>query len=263
MTGMKWQNCEYKSELLRKYIITRNFQQRTWIKMCHILSSENRVPFSFKELKCSPRGAPSTNSIIIYSLSSVKQTSAPKVCPKFLRNNLSYEIADISRHATTGFPAKWRLRNDCRNSILMMCHYLDLCSASDWSCHQRICFNQSEAPSRSGEWHVISMEFLQSFLSLHFKVKPVMALRNVGCFLKLEIAPCENNEEEVYSFKSDNTTMKCSLTRQLLIWGVQRPLTSYSYLAKADMLKTCAFVVTFHDSNYDLSLPVPGSEIVG
>ena len=29
------------------------------------------------------------------------------------------------------------------------------------------------------------------------------------------------------------------------------------------MLKTCAFVVTFHDSNYDLSLPVPGSEIVG
>ena len=28
-----------------------------------------------------------------------------------------------------------------------------------------------------------------------------MALRNVGCFLTLEIAPCENNEEEVYSFQ--------------------------------------------------------------
>ena len=28
------------------------------------------------------------------------------------------------------------------------------------------------------------------------------------------------------------------------------------------MLKTCTFVVTFHASNYDLSLPVPGSEIV-
>ena len=96
MTGMKWQNCEYKSELLRKYITTRNFQQRTWIKICHILSSENRVPFSFKELKCSPRGAPSTNSIIMYSLSSVKQTSAPKICPMFLRSNLSYEIA--TRH---------------------------------------------------------------------------------------------------------------------------------------------------------------------
>ena len=138
--------------------------------MCHILSSENRVPFSFKELKCSPRGAPSTNSIIMYSLSSVKQTSAPKICPKFLRNNLSYEIADISRHATTGFPAKWRLRNDCRNSKLMKRYHPDMGSgAPDWSYRQRICFNQSEAPPRSGEWHVISMEFLQSFLRLLFK----------------------------------------------------------------------------------------------
>ena len=28
--------------------------------------------------------------------------------------------------ATTGFPAKWRLRNECRNSILMTRHYPDL-----------------------------------------------------------------------------------------------------------------------------------------
>ena len=35
---------------------------------------------------------------------------------------------------TTGFPTKWRLRNECRNSILMSCHYSDLDSASDWSC---------------------------------------------------------------------------------------------------------------------------------
>ena len=105
--------------------------------MCHILSSENRVPFSFKELKCSPRGAPSTNSIIIYSLSSVKQTSAPKIYPQFLRNNLSYEIA--TRHHT--------------------------------------------------------------FPRLHLKGKSVMASRNVGCFLKQEIAPCQNNEGEVYSFQ--------------------------------------------------------------
>ena len=43
----------------------------------------------------------------------------------------------------------------------------------------------------------------------------------------------------------------------------KRPLTNYFDLAKADMLKTCTFVVTFYASNYDLSLPVPGSEIVG
>ena len=31
-----------------------------------------------------------------------------------------------------GVPAKWRLRSECRNSILMTRHYLDLNSASDW-----------------------------------------------------------------------------------------------------------------------------------
>ena len=34
--------------------------------------------------------------------------------------------------ATTGFLAKGRLRNECRNSILMKRHYLDLGSASNW-----------------------------------------------------------------------------------------------------------------------------------
>ena len=42
----------------------------------------------------------------------------------------------ISRDTTTGFPAKWRLGNEHRNSILslMTCHYPDLGTASDWSC---------------------------------------------------------------------------------------------------------------------------------
>ena len=34
--------------------------------------------------------------------------------------------------ATTGFPAKGRMRNECRNFILMTRHYLDLGSAADW-----------------------------------------------------------------------------------------------------------------------------------
>ena len=78
---------------------------------------------------------------------------------------------------------------------------------------------------------------------------------------KLEIAPCENNEE-VYSFQWSHHEMLFTDTT-VLIWGCKRPLTNYFYLAKADMLKTCTFVVTFHASNYDLSLPVPGSEVVG
>ena len=35
-------------------------------------------------------------------------------------------------NATNGFSAKWRLRNERRNAILMTCHYPDLGSASDW-----------------------------------------------------------------------------------------------------------------------------------
>ena len=38
-------------------------------------------------------------------------------------------------NATTGFLTKWRLRDECRNTTLMMFHYLDLGSDSDWSCH--------------------------------------------------------------------------------------------------------------------------------
>ena len=41
--------------------------------------------------------------------------------------------------------------------------------------------NQSEAVPSSG----ISMEFLCSFLRRHFAGKPVVASRNVGCFLRL------------------------------------------------------------------------------
>ena len=33
---------------------------------------------------------------------------------------------------TTGLPTKWQLRNDWRNSILMMCYYANMGSASDW-----------------------------------------------------------------------------------------------------------------------------------
>ena len=38
-------------------------------------------------------------------------------------------------NATTGFLTKWRLRDERRNTTLMMFHYLDLGSDSDWSCH--------------------------------------------------------------------------------------------------------------------------------
>ena len=36
------------------------------------------------------------------------------------------------RYFTTGFPTKWRQRNDCMISILMTCHLPDLCRVSEW-----------------------------------------------------------------------------------------------------------------------------------
>ena len=42
-------------------------------------------------------------------------------------SNLAWEK---SRHFAT--PPKWRLRNDCKNSILITCHFPDLNSSSDW-----------------------------------------------------------------------------------------------------------------------------------
>ena len=56
-----------------------------------------------------------------------------------------------------------------------------------WFCGaaRQICFIQSEALPRSGQWHVISMEFLHPFFRLHFAGKSLVASRNVVCFLRL------------------------------------------------------------------------------
>ena len=52
-------------------------------------------------------------------------------------------------HTSTGFPAKWHLRNKRRNSILMMRHY-PLGSASNWLNQISKWHVQSEALPRSG-----------------------------------------------------------------------------------------------------------------
>ena len=61
---------------------------------------------------------------------------ATKYCLLRLFTALAFSIAwENSRHlagdVTTGFPAKWCLRNERRNSILMTRHYPDLGSPSD------------------------------------------------------------------------------------------------------------------------------------
>ena len=79
------------------------------------------------------------------------------------------------RDATTSFLAKWRLRNERRNSIR---HYPDRGSASDW-------LKQNFLPIRSRSdtssvWNLCALLFKR-----HFLRKPVMASRNVSCFLRV------------------------------------------------------------------------------
>ena len=54
------------------------------------------------------------------------------LCCSYLPLMLSLRKQPTFGDATTGFPAKWRLRNERRNSILMTRHYPDLGSISDW-----------------------------------------------------------------------------------------------------------------------------------
>ena len=77
-----------------------------------------------------------------------------RLCVPFIRNHLNYTSSlskfrvnrtrIIERRSvrkqptfhdvTFGFPAKWRLRNERGNSILMTGHYPELGGAFDWSC---------------------------------------------------------------------------------------------------------------------------------
>ena len=87
--------------------------------------------------------------------------------------------------ASTGFPAKWRLRNERRNFILMTRHYPDLSNASDWL--NQISYAARPIRRTTRIWVVTRhhYEILRSFLRRHLSGKPVVTAPNVGCFLRL------------------------------------------------------------------------------
>ena len=75
----------------------------------------------------------------------------------FISTSVSLRKQPTFCDITTGFPVKWCLRNQHRNSILMTCHYPSMQT-----------FNQSEALPRSKFWRIISIGFLHWFLRRHF-----------------------------------------------------------------------------------------------
>ena len=70
------------------------------------------------------------------------------------------------RGATTGFPAKWRQRNELRNFVLVTRHYPDLFGWKFASTNQK------------------HYSHLRSFLRRHFVGKTVVTSQNLGCFLR-------------------------------------------------------------------------------
>ena len=79
------------------------------------------------------------------------------------------------RDATAGFPAKWRLRKEWGNYILMTCHYPDM-----------------------------KHDFLHSFLRRHLPAKTSSGAQNVGCSLRLPVmvlwlteAKLKNNAKQI------------------------------------------------------------------
>ena len=81
------------------------------------------------------------------------------------------------RDLTIGIPARWHLTNDRRNSILMT----DLGSASDWL--KQISFTLRPIRINTQIWVV--KHFCSRFSDDISRGKPVVASRNVGCFLRL------------------------------------------------------------------------------
>ena len=89
------------------------------------------------------------------------------------------------RNATTGFPSNWRLRIDRRNSILMIRHYPKRGNASD-SLRQ---ISHAARPIRNtSQISKVARDRLRSLLRRRFAEKPVVASRNVGCFLRLPLS---------------------------------------------------------------------------
>ena len=90
-------------------------------------------------------------------------------------------------NASTGFPTKWPLRDECRNSILMMHHYPDLGSASDWLCHVGNLFQTIKSATQilvvtCHQWGISVLSSQTIFCG-----ETMVASQNVGCFLTLTL----------------------------------------------------------------------------
>ena len=88
------------------------------------------------------------------------------------------------RDVTTGFPAKWRLRNEGTNFILMTCHCRGQSSASDWLCRERYLLQPIRSTTQI--WVVTRHQYgiLGLLLGRHFAGTPEEESWKAGCFVR-------------------------------------------------------------------------------
>ena len=107
---------------------------------------------------------------------------------------LIYNVGSLRQHptfrdVTTSYPTKWNLKNERRNSILMVYHYPDLRSAFDWSCRDGNLVKFSSTNRRHYPQIEVVTRHQYGITDLvcqaSFGGKPEVASRNVGCFLRL------------------------------------------------------------------------------
>ena len=98
-----------------------------------------------------------------------------------------------------GFTAKWHVKREHINSILMTCNYtqiweVPLIGHTVWEiCFSQICFSQLEAPLVTWIWIVTHHQYGISALvsqTSHVAGKPVVVLQNVDHFHMLHISCC-------------------------------------------------------------------------
>ena len=87
------------------------------------------------------------------------------------------------RNTTSGFPVKWRLRNDCRNFVLLRCHYPVLGGLLIGRVPRENC-NQKHYSDLGSDTRHHQYEIAAVISKRHFAEKPVVASPNFGCFLK-------------------------------------------------------------------------------
>ena len=129
---------------------------------------------------------------------------------------------------TTGCHAKWGLRNDCRNSIIMMCHYPAVGSASDWL--KQICLLVRPIRSNTKIW-VVSPHQYEISVCDHMTLFPW-----VSCFLietKEKHAWHRNKNRFPTAFKKPSR-FPWSQARNCALWNPRTRLT-------VNLISTCPF----------------------